>query len=146
MFEHVGYKNHRNFMNIANKSLKPGGLLLLHTIAQNVSDTRTEPWIDKYIFPNSVLPSMSQIGHASEGIFVMEDWQNFGPDYDKTLLAWTSNFRKSWPKIKSDYDERFYRMWIYYLLSCAGALRSRNLQLWQIVFSKNRYSRYDAPR
>ena len=66
----------------------------------------------------------------------MEDWHNFGADYDKTLMAWYNNFNKNWNKIKSDYSEKFYRMWKYYLLSSAGSFRARKNQLWQIVLSK----------
>jgi cyclopropane-fatty-acyl-phospholipid synthase len=71
-----------------------------------------------------------------EGLFVMEDWHNFGPDYDKTLMAWYGNFEKAWPRLKAKYNERFYRMWKYYLLSSAGGFRSRYQQLWQIVMTK----------
>ena len=136
MFEHVGGKNYRAFMKVAHKTLKDGGLFLLHTIGGNRSVRGNEPWIEKYIFPNSVLPSIKQISQAIEGLFVVEDWHNFGTDYDKTLMAWYSNFEDNWDKIKSNYDERFYRMWRYYLLACAGSFRSRKNQLWQIVLSK----------
>ncbi|MBT4349627.1 cyclopropane fatty acyl phospholipid synthase [bacterium] len=137
MFEHVGYKNHRTFMKVASKSLKDDGLFLLHTIAGNKSVKATDSWINKHIFPNSMLPSMTQIGKAIEGLFVIEDVHNFGPDYDKTLMAWFANFDKAWPGIKQNYSERFYRMWKYYLLSCAGSFRARRIQLWQIVLSKH---------
>lgn len=137
MFEHVGYKNYRTYMEVAHRCLKDDGLFLLHTIAGNLSVTSTDPWIDKYIFPNSMLPSAKQIAEAAEGLFVMEDWHNFGPDYDKTLMAWFQNFDSHWESLKHRYDERFYRMWKFYLLSCAGTFRSRKNQLWQIVFSKN---------
>lgn len=137
MFEHVGYKNYRPFMNVVRRCLKDGGLFLLHTIGSNVSTTVTDPWTDKYIFPGGQLPSIKQIGRAIEKIFVMEDLHNFGADYDKTLMAWHKNFEKNWPKIKDKYGERFHRMWKYYLLSCAGSFRARNIQLWQIVLSKN---------
>ena len=137
MMEHVGYKNYRTYMEVANKNLKEGGLFLLHTIGSLKSITATESWIGKYIFPNGQLPSIKQIGESIEGLFIMEDWHNFGPDYDKTLMAWYENFKKSWPELKEKYSERFYRMWEYYLLSCAGSFRARNNQLWQIVLSKN---------
>ncbi|MBI2037374.1 MAG: cyclopropane fatty acyl phospholipid synthase [Candidatus Magasanikbacteria bacterium] len=136
MFEHVGYKNYRTFMKVAHSSLKDNGLFLLHTIGGNHSARITEPWIEKYIFPNSMLPSIKQIGKAIEDLFVMEDWHNFGVDYDKTLMAWYKNFEDNWDKIKSNYDERFYRMWKYYLLVSAGSFRARTNQLWQIVLSK----------
>ena len=136
MFEHVGYKNYRAFMKVAHNALKEDGLFLLHTIGDNHSVRGTDPWIEKYIFPNSIIPSIKQIGKSIEGLFVMEDWHNFGADYDKTLMAWHKNFEANWDKIKSNYNERFYRMWRYYLLSCAGLFRARKNQLWQIVLSK----------
>lgn len=137
MFEHVGYKNYRTYMTQVAKLLCDDGLFLLHTIGGNRSVRSTDPWIDKYIFPNSMLPSVLQISKAPEGRFVMEDWHNFGSDYDKTLMAWFTNFENHWPELKNKYGERFYRMWKFYLLSCAATFRTRKNQLWQIVFSKN---------
>jgi len=136
MFEHVGSKNYRPFMKVVHRCLKDDGIFLLHTIGGNTSVHSTDPWINKYIFPNSMLPSAHQITSASQGLFVLEDWHSFGQYYDNTLMAWYNNFTKNWPKLKEEYDERFYRMWTYYLLSCAGSFRSRRNQLWQIVFSK----------
>ncbi|WP_457553998.1 cyclopropane fatty acyl phospholipid synthase [Desulfobacula sp.] len=136
MFEHVGFKNYRTFMKVVGQNLKPDGLFLLHTIAGNTSENSTDPWIGKYIFPNSMLPSAKQITSAAEGLFMLEDWHSFGEYYDKTLMVWYTNFKKSWVKLKDIYDERFYRMWSYYLLSSAGSFRSRRNHLWQVVFSK----------
>ena len=136
MFEHVGYKNYNTFMKCVHKCLKDDGLFLLHTIGNNTSVKVPEPWTHKYIFPNGLLPSIKQIGAATEGLFIMEDWHNFSTDYDKTLMAWDSNFMRNWDKIKSNYDERFYRMWRYFLLSNAGAFRARKNQLWQVVLAK----------
>jgi len=136
MFEHVGYKNYKEFMKVVHINLKDDGLFLLHTIGGNESQVMGDPWLNKYIFPNGMLPSPSQITNNIEGLFILEDWHNFGSDYDKTLMAWHNNFEKNWPKLKSKYDDRFYRMWKYYLLSCAGLFRSRKAQLWQIVLSK----------
>ncbi len=136
MFEHVGCKNYGTFLNVAHQCLKADGLFLLHAIARNTSADSTDPWIDKYIFPNSMLPSARQITSASEGLFVLEDWHSFGQYYDRTLMAWYNNFTKNWAQLKETYDEIFYRMWTYYLLISAGSFRSRRNQLWQIVFSK----------
>lgn len=136
MFEHVGYRNYRTFMEIAHNALKDNGLFLLHTIGNNRSVVGTDPWLNKYIFPNGMNPSIAQIGKSIEGLFVMEDWHNFGADYDRTLMAWHENFENNWDKLKANYDDRFYRMWRYYLLSCAGSFRARKNQLWQIVLSK----------
>lgn len=135
MFEHVGPKNYRTFFKVAKRCLKENGLFLLHTIGSPTTGSSSDPWLNKYIFPNGALPSFKQITSSVENLFIIEDAHNFGADYDKTLIAWHKNFEKSWPKIKDKYGERFYRMWNYYLLSCAGAFRARNIQLWQIVLS-----------
>ncbi|MDR3640526.1 MAG: cyclopropane fatty acyl phospholipid synthase [Humidesulfovibrio sp.] len=135
MFEHVGFKNYGGFMRVVARCLKPDGQCLLHTIGGNVSTRGCDPWIAKYIFPNGMLPSIAQIAQAAEGVLVMEDWHNLGPHYDPTLMAWLENFRAAWPRLKARYGEPFRRMWEYYLQSCAGAFRARDIQLWQIVFS-----------
>lgn len=137
MIEHVGYKNYREYMRVASNALKEDGLFLLHTIGGNISTKSCDPWIEKYIFPNGMLPSISQLAKAMEGLFVMEDWHNFGADYDRTLMAWHANFIKNWKNLEDRYDQRFYRMWTYYLLTCAGSFRARKNQLWQIVLSKH---------
>jgi cyclopropane-fatty-acyl-phospholipid synthase len=136
MFEHVGYKNYALYFKVAQCCLKNDGLFLMHTIGSNISINKGEPWIDKYIFQNGHLPSLKQIAKACEDVFVIEDMHNFGADYDKTLMAWHKNFVRNWPELKANYDERFYRMWTYYLLSCAGTFRARDIQLWQLVLSK----------
>ena len=126
--------------------MSPGGLFLLHTIGGNVSYTCTDAWIDKYIFPNGMTPSVAQLGKAMEGLWVVEDWHNFGPDYDKTLMAWWHNFDRAWPALQAKYGDRFYRMWKYYLLGCAGGFRARRLQLWQLVLSKGDIPSYTPVR
>ncbi len=147
MAEHVGYKNHRTYMQTAARCLKDDGLFLLHTIGVNYSRTSADPFTNTYIFPNCLIPSIKQLGSAMENIFVMEDWHNFGPYYDPTLMAWFRNFDANWDKLNGEYNERFYRMWKYYLLSSAGSFRARNNQLWQIVLSrKGALSGYEAVR
>jgi cyclopropane-fatty-acyl-phospholipid synthase len=136
MIEHVGYKNYGKITKIVKEHLAADGLFLLHTIGRNESATTVEPWMEKYIFPNSMLPSAEQIAKAINGVFVMEDWHNFGQYYEQTLLAWWKNFDDSWLEFREKYGERFYRMFRYYLLSCAGAFRARDMQLWQIVLSR----------
>ena len=136
MFEHVGRKNHRVYMETAHRCLKDEGLFLLHTIGKNRRHSTPDRWIDKYIFPNGDLPSIGQIGDAIDGLFVAEDMHNFGADYDKTLMAWCENFEAAWPRFADQMGERFFRMWRYYLLSCAGAFRARDIQLWQWVLSR----------
>lgn len=136
MFEHVGHKNYRTYMEVAHRCLRDDGLFLLHTIGRNRRFSGADPWIDKYIFPNGELPSVGQIGDSVAGLFVVEDLHNFGADYDRTLMAWHANFEAAWPTFADQLGERFYRMWRYYLLCCAGAFRAREIQLWQWVLSK----------
>ncbi len=137
MFEHVGHKNYRTYMEKAYNCLKDGGLFLLHTIGRDdLSSVTVDQWIGKYIFPNSLIPSMKQITAATEGLFIVEDVHNIGFDYDATIMSWVKNFDNNWDRLKGYYDGRFYRMWKYYLLSSAGSFRSRYLQVWQIVLSK----------
>jgi len=135
MFEHVGLKNYRIYFEVVRQCLAADGLTLLHTIGGSRSTNHTDPWIEKYIFPNSMLPSAMQISAAHEGLFVMEDWHNFGADYDRTLMAWRRNFEHDWPLLRDRYDERFYRMWRFYLSASAASFRCRRNQLWQIVLS-----------
>ncbi len=136
MFEHVGWKNYKTFMEVVHRCLKDDGMFLLHTIAGNTPAKGTDPWIGTYIFPNSMLPSASQIFRAAEGLFILEDLHSLGRYYDQTLMAWYDNFTRNWDRLKDQYDMRFFRMWRYYLLSCAASFRSRRNQLLQIVFSK----------
>lgn len=136
MFEHVGPKNYAAYFDTVHRTLKEDGLFLLHTIGTAVTASRTDPWIDKYIFPNGKLPSAVEIAATVERRFLIEDWHNFGPDYDRTLMAWWENFDTAWPFLEAKYGKRFYRMWKYYLMSCAGFFRSRQGQLWQLVLSK----------
>ncbi len=136
MFEHVGHKNYRTYLEIAHRCLREDGLFLLHTIGKPRSGTPTDPWVERYVFPNGELPALVQVVGAAEGLFIIEDLHNFGADYDRTLMAWHRNFEVAWPRFAERYGERFRRMWRYYLLACAGAFRARNTQLWQIVFAK----------
>ncbi len=136
MMEHVGPKNHREMMKTIDRCLAPEGIALVHTIANNRSLRHGTPFIEKYIFPNAVAPSLAQIGRAVEGLFVVEDLHNIGPDYDPTLMAWWENFDRSYHEIAARYDRKFYLMWKFYLLAAAGASRSRDGQLYQVVLSK----------
>ncbi|RDE10434.1 cyclopropane fatty acyl phospholipid synthase [Pelagibacterium lacus] len=136
MFEHVGYKNYGPYFSKVRDLLPDDGLFLLHSIGGSLSRHAGEPWLEKYIFPNGMLPSPKQVSGAVEGKLIMEDWHNFGADYDPTLMAWHDRFEAAWPDLRDAYDERFYRMWRYYLLSCAAVFRARWVHLWQIVYSR----------
>ncbi len=134
-------------MNTIDRCLAYDGLFLLHTIGGNGSVVKTNEWIEKYIFPNGMVPSMGQISSAVDNRFIIEDWHNFGRDYDATLMAWYNNFKNNWGELQSQYDERFFRMWEYYLLSCAGVFRARDCHVWQLVMSRPSYNlEYQAQR
>ena len=135
MFEHVGFKNYANYFQVAHRSLKTGGLFLLHTIGHRITSELVDPWIERYIFPNSILPSSELISRHSSELFSIEDWHNFGLDYVKTLHAWRDNSNAAWQELDS-YDQEFQRMWNYYLMCAAAAFKLYRNHLWQIVFSK----------
>jgi cyclopropane-fatty-acyl-phospholipid synthase len=136
LMEHVGYKNYRTYMEVVDRTLKDDGIAFFHTIGGNRSVTTANPWTTKYIFPNGMIPSIAQLAKAMENLFVVEDWHNFGPDYDTTLMAWYKNFTEAWPRFRDKYGDRFFRMWSYYLLTSAAGFRSRSSQLWQVVMTK----------
>ena len=136
MVEHVGPRNYRTYMRAAAHLLGDDGLFLCQAICNNFSNRYTDPWIERYIFPNSVLPSVASLARAAEGVFILQDIKNIGPNYDPTLLAWEENFRSAWTRFADRYGERFRRMWRFYLLSCAGAFRAGSLQVFSILFSK----------
>ncbi|WP_342609908.1 cyclopropane fatty acyl phospholipid synthase [Vibrio tritonius] len=140
MIEHVGPSNYDEYFRCAKRMLKDDGLFVLHTIGGKESADKTDPWIDKYIFPNGVCPSFVQLAQAVENKFVIEDVHNIGESYDKTLVAWCENFDNAWSELAEKYGERFRRMWRYYLLSCAGAFRARNINVWQFVLSHENLS------
>jgi cyclopropane-fatty-acyl-phospholipid synthase len=149
MFEHVGVRNYATYFDIAHRCLADhdDGLFLLHTIGGNTSVRYTDPWIARYIFPNSMLPSVEQVAAAVEGRFVVEDWHSFGSDYDRTLQAWRANVEAAWGDLPARYDERFRRMWRYYLAGSMASFRARRIQLWQLVLSpRGRLGGYIAPR
>lgn len=135
MFEHVGRRHYREYFEVVRRCLAADGLSVLHTIGSNGAPDRPDPWIEKYIFPNSQVPAASQVTKALEGLFVVEDWHNFGADYDRTLQAWRANFDAGWSSLESRYGERFQRMWHYYLAASMAFFRSRQGQLWQLVLS-----------
>ncbi len=138
MFEAVGQKYFRTFMEVAARCLKPDGLFFLHTITANRHLGPAEStWMNKYIFPNGELPTLSQIAKSAEGLFIDEAHHQLSGDYEKTLRAWYENFMANLPLISKDYDERFIRMWSFYLLISQGICRSRLIHLWQFVFSKD---------
>jgi cyclopropane-fatty-acyl-phospholipid synthase len=149
MFEHVGVRNYATYFDVARRCLSDhdDGLFLLHSIGSNTSVRHTDPWIARYIFPNSMLPSATQVAEAVEGRFVIEDWHSFGTDYDRTLQAWRTNVEQAWDALPPRYDNRFRRMWRFYLAGSMASFRARRIQLWQLVLSpRGVLGGYVAPR
>jgi len=136
LMEHVGPKNYRGYMELVDRCLAPGGVAFVHTIGGNRARPHIDPWFDKYVFPNAVLPTLAQVVTAMEGVFIPEDVHNIGPDYDRTLMAWWERFDAAWPALRARYGEPFYRIWKFYLLASAGAFRARAQQLFQIVMTR----------
>jgi len=149
MFEHVGHKNYAAYMACVKRSLVDDGLFVMQTIGRNEPGTGVDPWVTRYIFPNSEVPSLQRTSRAVSGCFVVEDLHNFGADYDLTLMSWFANFNREWPRFRARMPDDFYRVWKYYLLMFAGVFRARGLQLWQLVLapkrSGSRYLRPQAP-
>ncbi|MCM8569275.1 cyclopropane fatty acyl phospholipid synthase [Gramella jeungdoensis] len=139
MLEHVGHKNHSSFMKTINHNLRNDGICLLHFIGGNETRYTTDAWINKYIFPQGLIPSITQIGQSLEKNMVLQDLHNFGLYYDKTLMAWHENFQRAWPRLKETYNNFFYKMWEFYLCSSAAAFRSQKLNLWQLVITKREF-------
>lgn len=151
MLEHVGYKNYRTIFSIIHHILKDEGRFLLHTIGNSKSTAVVDPWIEKYIFRNSMAPSMEQLATAFEGLLVVQDWENYGLYYAPTLAAWQANFESNWETISAiesekPFDDRFRRMFNYYFLSCKAAFETENLFLWHVVLNKHGLSRDVYPR
>lgn len=146
MFEHVGHKNYRTYMETVRRNLHDDGIFLLHTIGRNDRGSGIDPWVTRYIFPNSAIPSLQRITQAIDRVLLLEDLHNFGPDYDRTLRSWFENFDRHWPAFKDSFPTQFYRLWKYYLLMFAGVFRARGLQLWQLILTPpTRRERYDRP-
>ena len=145
MFEHVGDKNYRTFMEGVNKALTDGGLFLLQSIGVSGGRLGRDPWVKKYIFPHAILPTSEHIGRSSSGLLALEDWHDLGDNYVRTLDAWRQNFNTNWDILKTRYDQRFYRMWNYYLQIFSGGFSARHIRIWQVLFSKTNNNRFYPP-
>lgn len=138
--EHIGHKHHRTFFQKIYDSMADDGRALVHSFGVAKSQYIVGGFYEKYVFPLVNLPSVAQIGAAIDGLFVVEDCHNFGPDYDPTLMEWNRRFQDAWPELEGTYgpmlEGRFKRMFEFYLLCTAGYMRSRTGQIWQWVLTK----------
>ena len=138
MFEHVGKKFYNVFFKSINKLLKEDGLFLLHTIGVVDKPTPPNKFINKYIFPGGICPSLSQIVKPIEKTgLIVADTETLIRHYDKTLLSWLSRFMAKKDLVKDMFDEKFVKMWSFYLASCAAAFRYRDLAVFQLQIVKN---------
>mmetsp|Transcript_37565 Transcript_37565/g.87936 ORF Transcript_37565/g.87936 Transcript_37565/m.87936 type:complete len:496 (+) Transcript_37565:76-1563(+) len=135
MLEHVGYKNHAGFFKCIKALLKPDGLAVVHSIGEPDFVPVSDAFLDKYIFPGAVIPTLSSLTANFEKDFILEDFHNFGHDYAKTLAAWSVNAEEFFRENPTAYSEEFKRMWRYYLQMCEALFELRINQLWQFVLS-----------
>jgi cyclopropane-fatty-acyl-phospholipid synthase len=151
MIEHVGYKNYRRLFEIVHQLLNDEGIFLLHTIGNSATTTVVDPWIEKYIFRNSMAPSMAQLAKSAENLLVIQDWENYGHYYAPTLSAWHRNFNENWQRIRAiegsqRFDERFRRMFNYYFLACKAGFETEHIYLWHLVMTKQGMGKDVYPR
>lgn len=135
--QNIGLKSYKTFFEWVASCLRPDGFFLLQSIGSGQLVNHIGPWINKYIFPGGCLPSGEQIIHSTQPYLHIEDWINLGEDYDKTFMAWEKRINTAWPELRHHYSPKFKRMLDYYLCSCAGFLRARKLNMWEVVFSRN---------
>ncbi len=138
MFEHVGKKFYKVFFESINKLLKEDGIFLLHTIGVVDKPSPPNKFINRYIFPGGVCPSLSQIIQPLEKTgLIVSDGETLIRHYDKTLIAWLDRFLAKKNIVKDLFDEKFVKMWEFYLASCAAAFRYRDLAVFQLQIVKN---------
>ena len=138
MFEHVGKKFYKVFFQSINKLLKNEGIFLLHTIGVVDKPSPPNKFINKYIFPGGVCPSLSQIIQPIEKTgLIVADSETLIRHYDKTLESWLERFLNKKKEVKDLFGDKFVRMWEFYLASCAAAFRYRDLAVFQLQIVKN---------
>ena len=138
MFEHVGIRYFKTYLNKANELLKDNGVFLLHTIGQRGKPTATSPWIRKYIFPGGYIPSLSEIMKETQKLNInVTDIEILRLHYAYTLSHWYKNIIENKEKIIKMFDERFFRMWEFYLLASKYSFINMGNVVFQIQIAKN---------
>ncbi len=137
MFEHVGVPNYGDFFKRVSDLLAPDGVALIHSIGRRGGPGLTNPWIRKYIFPGGYVPALSEVVPQIErsGLWVT-DIEILRLHYAETLRHWRKRFHDRLSLIQQIYDERFCRMWDFYLASCEAAFRYNHQMVFQIQLSK----------
>jgi cyclopropane-fatty-acyl-phospholipid synthase len=135
MLEHVGLANFKAMGALINRSLKPDGFGLIHSIGRSFPN-RHDPWILKYIFPGGHVPSLAEMMSVFEPQkFSVIDVENLRPHYAKTCAAWLKNFDAVADQLKESYGDEFVRMWRLYLAGSSAGFQSGTLQLYQVLFT-----------
>jgi len=137
MVEHVGPKNLKPFFRHCQDLLVDDGIMFHQTIGRRTPRASTDAWIDRRIFPGGAIPSVQQLSRAWSAGWVLEDFENLGPDYDRTLMAWLGLLEGKKDQVLDQFGEEMYRTFRFYFQYCAGAFRARELQLWQLVLTKH---------
>ena len=133
MFEHVGRRNFRTYFKKVYEMLKDDGIAVIHTIGNYTYPQATNPWIERYIFPGGYIPSLSEVMRAIElAGLVTSDIEVWRRHYARTLEQWNERFQRIRERIKQKYDERFCRMWEFYLSACQSAFEESDLVVYQI--------------
>jgi len=139
MFEHVGPLMYQTFFDTLARKLDGRGVALLHTIGRIDQPGRGNAWIEKYIFPGGTIPALSQIVTAVERSgLILTDAEVLRPHYADTLRAWRTRFAANRQRIAELYDERFCRMWEFYLAGSEAGFREGDLVVFQLQLAKDR--------
>lgn len=137
MFEHVGKPHFSRFFSKLHSLLAPGGVALLHTIGFQEPPGPINPWLRRNIFPGAYLPSLSQLAPILERQrFWLADFENLRLHYALTLAAWHERFQANRDHVVQLYDERFCRMWEYYLQACEAGFRWSGMTVFQLQLTK----------
>ena len=137
MFEHVGRKFYKNYFKTVNKLLKEDGVALIHTIGSVVSPRDPHPWITKYIFPGGYTPSLSEIaGPIEKSGLIISDMEVLRMHYSHTLRHWKERFIGKKEEVLAMFDEKFFRMWEFYLASCEMTFKWGDQVVFQLQLSK----------
>ncbi len=137
MFEHVGRKFYKNYFRTVNKLLKEDGVALIHTIGSVVSPRDPHPWITKYIFPGGYTPSLSEIaGPIEKSGLIISDMEVLRMHYSHTLRHWKERFIGKKEEVLAMFDEKFFRMWEFYLASCEMTFKWGDQVVFQLQLSK----------
>jgi cyclopropane-fatty-acyl-phospholipid synthase len=138
MFEHVGQRSFAEYFRNLDRLLKPDGVALIHTIGRMGPPAPNNAWMNKYIFPGSYIPSLSQLAPVFEqqGLW-LTDFEMLRIHYARTLEAWNERFQAHRADVAKRFDERFCRMWEFYLELCAAAFRYRTLVVFQMQIAKS---------